>query len=68
MRDILEARLATATKDRDALAQRRAQLMAAREQITAQLNAAEGRVAELTELLALTPPAATADTGRDGTS
>ena len=55
-RELLQTRLTQATEQRDAWIQRRQQLTAAREQATAQLNGAQGRVDELTELLALLPP------------
>lgn len=54
-RETLTDRVTKATQQRDALAQRRQQLIAACEQVTAHLNATEGRIAELTELLALMP-------------
>jgi len=55
-RELLHERLTQATEQRDALVQRRQQLTAAREQVTAALNGTQGRVDELTELLALLPP------------
>lgn len=53
MEAVLRERLTKATTDRDACLQRRQQLTAAREQVTAAANAAQGRIDELTELLAL---------------
>ena len=61
MRDIVQARLTQASEQRDTLVNRRQQLTVAREQVTAALNAMQGRVDELTELLALMPAASAGD-------
>ena len=54
-RETLQARLAEATAQQQTLLQQRARLTGLLDQTLAQLNQSQGRMPELTELLALEP-------------
>lgn len=56
MNDLLTTRLTAAQQQQAALLQQRARLTELLEQTVAQLNANQGRIAELTELITLSEP------------